>query len=105
LVSAAFILLAMAWLMFRLSVKLPLRLFFRANAALLTALAVIFAGKGIAALQEAGKLRIDPINFPEIHLLGIYPTLESLGLQLALVALTVAWLFYARAREQRKGYR
>lgn len=105
LVSAAFILLAMAWLMFRLSVKLPLRLFFRANAALLTALAVIFAGKGIAALQEAGKLRIDPINFPEIHLLGIYPTLESLGLQLALAALIVAWLFYARAREQRKGYR
>jgi len=105
LVSAAFILLAMAWLMFRLSIRLPLRLFFRANAALLTALAVIFAGKGIAALQEAGKLRIDPINFPEIHLLGIYPTLESLGLQLVLVALTVAWLFYARAREQRKDYR
>ena len=101
-VSAAFILLAMAWLMFRLSIKLPLRLFFRANAALLTVLAVIFAGKGIAALQEAGKLRIDPINFPEIHLLGIYPTLESIGLQLILVTLTVAWLLYERAREQRK---
>jgi high-affinity iron transporter len=103
-VSAAFILVAMAWLMFRLSVRLPLRLFFRANAALLTVLAVVFAGKGIAALQEAGKLRIDPINFPEIHLLGIYPTVESIGLQALLVALTIAWLFYARIRQQRKNY-
>jgi high-affinity iron transporter len=104
LLSAVFILFAIAWLMFRLSVRLPLRLFFRANAALLTVLAVVFAGKGIAALQEAGKLRIDPINFPEFNLLGIYPTVESIGLQLTLVALTVAWLFYARSREQRKNY-
>ena len=101
LLSAAFILAAMAWLMFRLSVRLPLRLFFRANAALLTVLAVVFAGKGIAALQEAGKLRIDPINFPEIHILGIYPTLESLGLQLTLIALTIAWLVYDRSRDRR----
>jgi len=101
LLSAAFILTAMAWLMFRLSVRLPLRLFFRANAALLTVLAVVFAGKGIAALQEAGKLRIDPINFPEIHILGIYPTLESLGLQLTLIALTIAWLVYDRSRDRR----
>lgn len=100
LLSAALILIAMAWLMFRLSVRLPLRLFFRANAALLTVLAVVFAGKGIAALQEAGKLRIDPINFPEIHILGIYPTLESIGLQLTLIALTILWLLYARSRDQ-----
>ena len=100
LLTAILILLAMAWLMFRLSIRLPLRLFFRANATLLTVLAVIFAGKGIAALQEAGKLRVDPINIPEIHLLGIYPTVESIGLQLILVALTLAWLFYARSREQ-----
>ena len=100
MLSAAFLLLGVAWLMFRLSVRLPLRLFFKANAALLTVLAVVFAGKGIAALQEAGKLRVDPVNFPEVHILGIYPTLESLGVQLALVAATVAWLLYARSRDQ-----
>jgi len=100
LLAAAVILLGMAWAMFRLSVRLPLKLFFRANAALLTLLAVVFAGKGIAALQEAGQLRVDPINFPEIHLLGIYPTLESLGAQLTLVTAAVAWLLYARSREQ-----
>ncbi len=27
-------------------------------------LAVIFAGKGVAALQEFGVLRIDPVDFP-----------------------------------------
>jgi high-affinity iron transporter len=101
LLSATLILLAMAWLMFRLSVRLPLRLFFQANAVLLTVLAVVFAGKGIAALQEAGKLRVDPINFPEIHILGIYPTLESLGLQLALIVVTIVWLIYERTRDQR----
>lgn len=101
MLGAALLLLALAWLMFRLSVRLPLRLFFKANAALLTVLAVVFAGKGIAALQEAGKLRVDPVNFPEIHILGIYPTLESLGVQLALIAATVAWLLYARSRDQR----
>ncbi len=101
LVSAAVLLIGLAWLMFLLSVQLPLRLFFRVNAALLTVLAVVFAGKGIAALQEAGKLRVDPVNFPEVHFLGIYPTLESLGLQLLLVAATIAWLFYDRFRDQR----
>lgn len=100
LLSAAIILLGLAWLMFRLSVRLPLRLFFRVNAALLTILAVVFAGKGIAALQEAGKLRVDPIDFPEIHVLGIYPTLESLGLQLVLITASIAWLLYARSRDQ-----
>lgn len=97
--TAAVILFGMAWTMFRLSVRLPLKLFFRANAALLTVLAVVFAGKGIAALQEAGKLRVDPVNFPEIHVLGIYPTLESLGVQLILVTAAVAWLLYTRARD------
>jgi high-affinity iron transporter len=100
LAAGAAVLLAIAWLIFRLGVRLPLKLFFRANAALLTVLAVVFAGHGIAALQEAGKLRVDPVSFPEIQVLGIYPTLESLGVQLILVTACIAWLFYARSRRQ-----
>lgn len=97
--TAAILLLALAWLMFRLSVRLPLQFFFRVNAAILVVLAVVFAGKGVAALQEAGKLPANPINFPEIDLLGIHPSAEGVGLQLILVALALAWLAYNRLRQ------
>jgi high-affinity iron transporter len=100
LISGAVVLLGIAWLIFRLGVRLPLKLFFRANATLLTVLAVVFAGHGIAALQEAGKLRVDPVSFPEIQVLGIYPTLESLGVQLILVTACITWLLYSRSRGQ-----
>jgi high-affinity iron transporter len=42
---------------------------------LLVLLAMIFVGKGITALQEAGTLPVDPVNFPSIPALGLYPNL------------------------------
>jgi len=56
----------------------------------------VFAGQGIAALQEAGKLAASPIDFPSIPLLGIYPNLQGLALQLALVAIIVVGFAYMR---------
>ncbi len=100
LAAAAVSLVLIAWAIFRFSVKLPLRLFFQVNAALIFSLAVIFAGKGIAALQEAGKLAIYPIGIPTIDVLGIYPTLQSVGLQLAIVAVTVGWLGWRRMQDR-----
>jgi len=57
------------------------------------ALAVVFAGKGIAALQEAGKLPLDPISFPRIDLLGIYPNLQGLAMQGSLLMLAILMLW------------
>jgi len=99
--SAAVVLVALAWGIFRFSLRLPLRLFFTVNAVLLYVLALVFAGKGIAALQEADKLPVNPVNFPEIDLLGIYPNLEALGLQLVLIVVTVAWLAGNRLKARR----
>lgn len=82
------------WAVFYFGVHLPLRQFFGATAAVMIALAVIFAGKGVAALQEAGKLPLDPIEFPRIELLGIYPTLQTLGAQLAVLAVALLLLAY-----------
>jgi high-affinity iron transporter len=89
--GAAAVLLALsAWLIFKLGLRLPLRQFFGVSAAVMIVLAVIFAGKGVAALQEAGKLPSDAIAFlPRVELLGIYPNWESLGLQLALVTIAI----------------
>jgi high-affinity iron transporter len=56
-------------------------------------------------LQEAGKLPVDPIDIPRIAMLGIYPTLESLGLQLTLVCLTLIWLGYQYGRDKRQNMR
>lgn len=84
----------LAWLIARFSVRLPLGTFFAASSVLLAVMAVVFAGQGIAALQEAGKLASNRIDFPAIPLLGIYPNLQGLTLQLALVTIIVIGFVY-----------
>jgi len=87
IIAAVFSLLALGWIILRSSIRLPLKLVFRVNAAILFVLAVVFAGHGIAALQEAGWIPVDLIAMPGFELLGIYPTLETLGAQLLVIAL------------------
>jgi high-affinity iron transporter len=96
----AVLIVGLAWAIFRFGIRLPLKPFFMATAAIMVTLAVIFAGKGVAALQEAGKLPLDPVHFPRIDLLGIYPTLQSLGLQLFVLGAALALVLYG-ARSSR----
>ena len=56
----------------------------------LAGIAVVLAGKGIKALQEAAVLAPHPISMPSVPLLGLYPDGIGLLLQLALVVLVVA---------------
>lgn len=93
----AVILVVTAWLIARYSVRLPLGLFFRISSALLALMAVVFAGQGIAALQEAGKLAAEPLDFPSIPVLGIYPSMQGIALQLILVTLIIAGYLYLRS--------
>ena len=99
--AAAALLAAVTWCIFALGVKLPLRQFFATSGVVMFALAVILAGKGMVALQEAGRIPISPIRFPRVELLGLYPTLQSVLAQLAvtLAALYVVW-WNRRARPQ-----
>ena len=89
------VLVVVAWLVIRYSVRLPLRQFFAASGALMFMLAVIFAGKGVAALQEAGMIPVNPVAFIRIDWLGIYPNLQALGAQLVLIALGL-YLWFGR---------
>jgi high-affinity iron transporter len=84
----------LGWLIFRGSVRLPLGLFFGVTSVLLALLAVVFVGKGIAALQEAGMLPVDPLNIPGIPALGLYPNLQGLGLQMILLLIITAVFAY-----------
>ena len=89
--AASLILIVIAWLAIKYSVRLPLRQFFAATGALLLVLAFIFAGKGIAALQEAGKVSQTLTSFPTVEWLGVFPSWEGLVLQatVLIIALSV----------------
>src|SRR2546430_11771768 len=76
--------------------KGPLKPFFAVTSAMLYYMAFVFAGKGIADLQESGLVRVSVVPWaPRIPVLGIYPTVQSLALQLLLIVLllvAVVWL-------------
>lgn len=99
LLVAVVLLAGMSWFGLKLGQRLPLRQFFGASAAVMFALTVVFAGKGIVALQEAGTLPISPVAFPRIELLGIYPSLEGLAVQLALLAAAITVIWWGRRQE------
>lgn len=88
-IAAASALLALiAWAMLRYSRKLPIAKFFQYSAALIAVLAVVLAGKGVAALQEAGVFGVTPLTgFPRSPILGLYPTVETVAAQVVMAAL------------------
>jgi high-affinity iron transporter len=96
------VLVALSTLIIRFSAKVPLGLFFGISSILLAVMAVVFAGQGVAALQAAGRVPNHPIAFPTIPLLGVYPNLQSLGLQLVLAA-TIWWAFRRNNRAAAQG--
>jgi len=90
----------LGWVVIRYSMRLPLRQFFSVTGILMFVLAVIFAGKGVAALQEAGYIPVSPVNFPRFELFGIYPNLQGLALQLGLLLLAL-FLWYGLPSKRR----
>ncbi|MFN2570445.1 MAG: FTR1 family protein [Gemmatimonadales bacterium] len=79
----------------QLGLRVAMKPFFAVTGVMLYYMAFVFAGKGIAELQEA---RIIPLTViegaPRIPVLGIYPTLESLavqGLLLVLALVAAVW--------------
>ncbi len=100
--AAAAVVLAVLYVAInRYGVRLPLKPFFGVTSAFLYYMAFVFAGKGIAELQEGGVVGTTVISAPRIPALGIFPTVESLGLQALLVLLAllaVAWIFLVAPR-------
>ena len=81
------------WAMLSYSRRLPITQFFLYSSLLIAVLAVILAGKGIAAIQEAGWLDVRPVaGAPRIEILGLFPTWEGIAAQsLTLAVLIVAF--------------
>jgi high-affinity iron transporter len=99
-VCASLALGSIYWLMRVASIRLPIGLFFTLTAGLLYYLAISFAGNGVLELQEAKWVGITPLEWvPRIPWLGLYPSLETVLVQLALlIPLPVALGFKALQR-------
>ena len=97
--TAVAVLAVIAWAMLRLSRKLPITQFFAYSAILIAILAVVLAGKGVGALQEAGLIGITPLaGVPRITMLGLFPTLEAVGAQVLAFAALMVGFRAARSR-------
>lgn len=102
-IAAGSVVLVVAYLAInRFGVRLPLKPFFGVTSAFLYYMAFVFAGKGIAELQEGGLVGTTIVPWaPRIPALGIYPTVESLALQAVLLLLflfALAWTFVIEPR-------
>jgi high-affinity iron transporter len=95
---AAMGLVLLAWLILKVGLRLPVGWFFGVGSVLMAVLAVVLAGKGIAALQQAGRLPVEPLDLPTIPSLGVYPTRQGVLTQVVLVGLIVAAFTYSRRR-------
>jgi high-affinity iron transporter len=102
--AGAAALAVVAFVMLRFSQKLPVGKFFTYSSALIAVLAVVLAGKGVAALQEAGMVGVAPLDHvPRISVLGIFPTGQVIAAQVVtLIALVIGfrWNQLKAARAQ-----
>jgi len=95
--TAALLLGMIGWGLLRFSRRLPIAKFFAYSAALIAVLAVVLAGKGMAALQEAGIVDVRPLlGAPRVAFLGIFPTLQVVLAQVAMLAAVIVGFLYNR---------
>lgn len=97
--SAVILLGLIAWAMLRYSRDLPIAKFFAYSARLMAILTIVLAGKGVAALQEAGIIDIAPLEGGiRVSMLGIFPTFQSMGAQLLTLVAVVGGFLLNRRR-------
>lgn len=78
-------------------VHIPLRPFFIVTTIFMFVLAISFTGSGINEFQAIGVIPQTLVpGFPSIDAIGIYPYVENLSAQLALILLGVAIHFYQK---------
>jgi high-affinity iron transporter len=97
--TAALALVLIGWALLSYSKRLPISQFFSYSALLIAVLAVVLAGKGFAALQEAGLVDVHPLALlPRVEILGLFPTWEGFLAQ-ALTLATILVGFWLSGRQ------
>lgn len=104
--AGAILLFGLVLVIFKLGLRIPLKYFFSITTFFLYFLSVVFVGKGIRELQEAGVVGITPLGFiPQIDLLGIYPTLQTTVLQAVLLLafiVSLLWMGFIKQEREKK---
>lgn len=86
----------------KMTSMIPIGPVFRVTSILLYALAVIFAGQGIASFQESDVVGATFVSHvPVIPILGIYPTVQTLAAQGILLLLAMTALILPMAKKIR----
>ena len=79
----------------KVTFTVPIGPVFTATSVLIYALAVIFAGQGIASFQESGVISATFVSHvPTVAMLGLYPTVQTLVAQGILLILAIAALVW-----------
>ncbi len=95
LVAGVAVVFVIAFLMYRFTLRIPLKYFFSFTSVFLYLLCFILLGKGILELQEAGIISSTTADFiPYMDTLGIYPSYETAVPQAILLLL--AFSLFAR---------
>ncbi len=84
-----------SWGLLYYSRRLPVAQFFRYSSYLMAVLAVVLAGKGVAAFQELGWLDVHPISWvPRVEMAGLFPTAQGLVVQVLIAAILIFAFWY-----------
>ncbi len=97
-VVGAVVLGGIAVAMLKFSQRLPIGKFFAYSSALVAVLAVVLAGKGVAALQEAGLVGLTPTAAPRLPIIGLFPTREGVAAQILTLVVLLAGFAWNRRR-------
>lgn len=84
------VVLIFAFVVLRFSAKLPIPTLFKISSFVMGVLAIVLAGKGAHSLQEIGIIPVHGISFSRIELIGLFPTVESVSIQLIVLILVIA---------------
>ncbi|MAG17901.1 MAG: hypothetical protein CL944_00295 [Candidatus Diapherotrites archaeon] len=91
------VLVILFYLIVKIEKKLPINIVFGITSIILFLLSIKFAGKGIHELQEAGVIGETTFAIvPKIKDIGLYPTIETLGVQglVILLGLLLVYLHF-----------
>ena len=99
--AGAAVLALISTALLKFSARLPIGKFFSISSILIAVLAVVLAGKGAEALQEAGVLSVRTLPLPRIELVGLFPSVQTILLQgIVALAAIAGFAYNARAARQ-----
>jgi high-affinity iron transporter len=97
---ASIALFAVGYFLFSTSRRLPIREYFLYSSLFVGFIAVVIAGKAAKSLQEAGWLQVTQLPTPTFDWLGLFPTLQTLLIQVVVLAVVVIGFWFNNRKPQ-----